>query len=220
MRKGFTLIELLVVIAIIAILAAILFPVFARARAKAQQNNCLSNCKQIQLGLIMYATDYNQVQAPYVNGVLLPWQGIVWPYIRNTQLYLCPTDATPSGSIHITAGGAEWNTLGSMVAASSYGRNLYQSGVSDGTINFPSEMVDVMDAVIDPIQPAATYPGTLAAAQLCITSDGTQKTARHQNGGNASYLDGHVKFLAFGAIPDPSNIVVGSPSRHFWLGVD
>jgi len=61
MRKahGFTLIELLVVIAIIAILAAILFPVFARARAKAQQNNCLSNIKQLALGTLMYVSDYD-----------------------------------------------------------------------------------------------------------------------------------------------------------------
>ena len=217
-RPGFTLIELLVVIAIIAILAAILFPVFARARAKAQQNNCLSNCKQIELGLIMYATDYNQVGPLYVNGLSLPWHGAVFPYIRNTALYLCPNDATPTGSITTNAGG-------SLVAASSYGRNLYESGATDGIVRYPAEMLDVMDAVKDPIDPGGaapvlTYPGTLAAAQLCITLDGTVAKSRHQNGGNASYRDGHVKFLAFGAIPDPSVIVVGSPSRHFWLGAD
>jgi prepilin-type N-terminal cleavage/methylation domain-containing protein len=63
-RHGFTLIELLVVIAIIAILAAILFPVFARAREKARQNTCLSNIKQITLGLIMYMADYDS-RLPY-----------------------------------------------------------------------------------------------------------------------------------------------------------
>jgi prepilin-type N-terminal cleavage/methylation domain-containing protein len=69
-NKGFTLIELLVVIAIIAILAAILFPVFAQAREKARQTSCLSNCKQIGLSLQMYAQDYDET---------LPNAGPNWP---------------------------------------------------------------------------------------------------------------------------------------------
>jgi len=63
-RKGFTLIELLVVIAIIAILAAILFPVFARAREKARSSSCLSNTKQIVLAILMYAQDYDERMVP------------------------------------------------------------------------------------------------------------------------------------------------------------
>ena len=68
-RRGFTLIELLVVIAIIAILAAILFPVFAKAREKARQTSCLSNVKQLGLGLMMYAQDYDEKLPSY----LPPW---------------------------------------------------------------------------------------------------------------------------------------------------
>lgn len=77
MRRGFTLIELLVVIAIIAILAAILFPVFARARAKAKQSQCLSNVKQMQLGMIMYASDYDGVN-PFSNN----WHSAIHPYVK------------------------------------------------------------------------------------------------------------------------------------------
>ncbi len=90
-RRGFTLIELLVVIAIIAILAAILFPVFARAREKARQASCSSNHKQVALGWLMYAQDYDE-RAPYMN-TADPTYGRVWiqtklePYIKNKQLW-------------------------------------------------------------------------------------------------------------------------------------
>jgi prepilin-type N-terminal cleavage/methylation domain-containing protein len=98
---AFTLIELLVVIAIIAILAAILFPVFARARAKAGQVACLSNLKQIQLAWIMYVSDNNQMWGPWgypnaepiwnVPGAL-GWPMIINPYIMNYQIFACPGD--------------------------------------------------------------------------------------------------------------------------------
>ncbi|MGI5818576.1 MAG: DUF1559 domain-containing protein [Armatimonadota bacterium] len=97
-RKGFTLIELLVVIAIIAILAAILFPVFARAREKARQSSCMSNLKQIGLAHMMYAQDYDERLAPYeVNhGSSLrrasATYDTIYPYINNEQVYICPSE--------------------------------------------------------------------------------------------------------------------------------
>ncbi len=95
MKRGFTLIELLVVIAIIAILAAILFPVFARAREKARASSCLSNVKQISLGILMYAQDYDEMYPMlYSRPVELGPCGIefmVQPYIANYQLFNCPS---------------------------------------------------------------------------------------------------------------------------------
>jgi prepilin-type N-terminal cleavage/methylation domain-containing protein len=99
-RTGFTLIELLVVIAIIAILAAILFPVFARARAKAQQSTCLANVKEIALSAIMYCSDNddkwmctNPVPSPCA-GMGANWGGLwalqIYPYIKNNQIFVCP----------------------------------------------------------------------------------------------------------------------------------
>jgi prepilin-type N-terminal cleavage/methylation domain-containing protein len=107
-RRGFTLIELLVVIAIIAILAAILFPVFAQARAKARATTCLSNVKQLGLGVLMYAQDYDESLPLAVTGVQTNdsatfwwngnapansqavWQNSVQPYIKSYGMMVCP----------------------------------------------------------------------------------------------------------------------------------
>src|SRR3954452_20704282 len=94
-RRGFTLIELLVVIAIIAILAAILFPAFAQAREKARQASCLSNQKQVALGVLMYVQDFDEtfpmsasLQRP--NTVISVYD-VVAPYLKNTGIFNCPS---------------------------------------------------------------------------------------------------------------------------------
>ncbi|MBM3473426.1 MAG: DUF1559 domain-containing protein [Armatimonadetes bacterium] len=108
MRKsGFTLIELLVVIAIIAILAAILFPVFARAREKARQTSCLSNLKQVTLATLMYAQDYDELGPDYgwynITGVgWATWMEMTNPYVKNSQLFICPSAPTSPASYGYT----------------------------------------------------------------------------------------------------------------------
>ncbi len=109
MRRGFTLIELLVVIAIIAILAAILFPVFARARENARRASCSSNMKQIGLGVLQYAQDYDEKypifevgympgEEPYLdaNGVSIDWSLAIQPYTKSMQVLACPSDTRSS----------------------------------------------------------------------------------------------------------------------------
>jgi prepilin-type N-terminal cleavage/methylation domain-containing protein/prepilin-type processing-associated H-X9-DG protein len=104
--SAFTLIELLVVIAIIAILAAILFPVFAQARAKARQASCASNMKQIGLGVIQYTQDYDEtlpiVEAYPATGPQITWTDLITPYTSqrltlkgDTGIFRCPDDTTP-----------------------------------------------------------------------------------------------------------------------------
>lgn len=120
-RQGFTLIELLVVIAIIAILAAILFPVFAQAREQARKTVCLSNMKQVSLGVVMYTQDYDETypveretsfpncnydpgygcqgfgSTTVVDPFGATWRYAVQPYIKNTQLFHCPDDTRNIG---------------------------------------------------------------------------------------------------------------------------
>ncbi len=100
-QRGFTLIELLVVIAIIAILAAILFPVFAQAREKARGTACLSNVKQLGLALLQYTQDYDErmitpwTASPAINGGtvnVIPHDIQMQPYLKNIQIFKCPSD--------------------------------------------------------------------------------------------------------------------------------
>ena len=109
-KVGFTLIELLVVIAIIAILAAILFPVFAQARESARRSACLSNTKQIGLAMLMYLNDYDETtpSAFYFNdtGARVDVFMTLQPYIKNLQVFYCPdrSDESDSCSFKVPAG--------------------------------------------------------------------------------------------------------------------
>ena len=105
-KKGFTLIELLVVIAIIALLAAILFPVFARARENARKSSCMNNLKQIGIGMAQYSQDFDEQTTPLRwrwTGAYseMPFQSLLYPYIKSTQIYKCPSN-TSTGNMDDT----------------------------------------------------------------------------------------------------------------------
>jgi len=131
--KGFTLIELLVVIAIIAILAAILFPVFAKVREKARQTSCASNEKQLGLALIEYTSDFDETwpAQAYGNGWQQTWPLYIDPYLKEYNVFTCPSDSA-------TTGNASWSgPLTSYVANGAWGYdwNRAKQWVMEGVIN-------------------------------------------------------------------------------------
>jgi prepilin-type N-terminal cleavage/methylation domain-containing protein len=134
-QRGFTLIELLVVIAIIAILAAILFPVFAQAREKARQTTCLSNNKQIGLGFMMYVQDYDETFPPSritttkndTSGRSWPWSVTILPYIKNYDVYTCPSNNTPADQ---NATGWFWCPSGALTMVNGVPRDLHHRNMN------------------------------------------------------------------------------------------
>jgi len=168
-RSGFTLIELLVVIAIIAILAAILFPVFAQARESARKTACLSNAKQLGLGIAMYIQDYDETMIMSANdsqpGVLrdngtvyrnwTPWTKMIQPYVKNTQLLLCPDNffnsfilsANQTARSEIYAGyGFNYGYLGTYAGGDPAGYNYLWLPIGLAGVNKPATVVMITDA--------------------------------------------------------------------------
>jgi prepilin-type N-terminal cleavage/methylation domain-containing protein len=202
-RRGFTLIELLVVIAIIAILAAILFPVFAQAREKARQTACLSNMRQMGLGVAMYAQDYEE-RLPLAATLVPPasylnWHHLVEPYVRNRQIWVCPSTDLPIKDI-----------FGGLVCH--YGWNAYYlnqgvdptnvfslnnaPGIALAAVQEPARTLLLADTRgIVGKQPAnhlSTY--VLPPSQLDADFWG-RPDARHSGGLIVGLLDSHVKWF-------------------------
>lgn len=139
---GFTLIELLVVIAIIAILGAILFPVFAKVREKARQTSCLSNLKQIGLGLIQYSEDNDEYLAkawmgingwdksdPTAGNVKYKWMDEIYPYVKSTDVYHCP-DFNDDLSLGATGKFVPYQQLGQVTGTVAGGDNQHYGSYS------------------------------------------------------------------------------------------
>ncbi|HEY3330175.1 MAG TPA: DUF1559 domain-containing protein [Capsulimonadaceae bacterium] len=117
-RRGFTLIELLVVIAIIAILAAVLFPVFASAREKARQSTCASNEKQMGLAMLQYVQDYDEMMVPAAMTNKYTWCDLVYAYAKADGIFACPDDRTLTNPYKYNANGTMYATWPATVPVS------------------------------------------------------------------------------------------------------
>ena len=221
-RKGFTLIELLVVIAIIAILAAILFPVFSRAREKARGASCMSNMKQLALAVIQYTQDYDEKlpigrstngDNPFTfvryDGVIVRTQGYWWltiqPYMKNLQIMICPSVGIPRG--HPRSGSR----------TGSYGANYRgvfgrRFPVHLSSHSQPGELVMITDSRLRASDLAPCAADASAAAcwgYYAVTPPAWNYWYnvhfRHTDITNAAFADGHAKVINSGNLfgPDP-----------------
>lgn len=214
-EKGFTLIELLVVIAIIAILAAILFPVFARAREKARQSSCLSNVKQIGLAILMYVQDYDE-RLPMLYDLGEPRQGIIrttQPYTMNWQVHDCPSADQASNTGYLGNRSYGYNTK---IINREFGARL-------ALITRPASTVMLGDVCHDRNAPGRFHPPDRGPfkcdpdgsnCQVCLQTHnsmfgdssshgavtdedrpGFNFLERHNGQGNATFVDGHAKSM-------------------------
>ncbi|HEX8550000.1 MAG TPA: DUF1559 domain-containing protein [Abditibacteriaceae bacterium] len=200
-KKGFTLIELLVVIAIIAILAAILFPVFARARENARRSSCQSNLKQIGIGIAQYTQDYDEMLVP--TAIATPyatWPTLVQPYLKSAQVFSCPSNSSTLdmfGSVgvrnHYIANG-QWNGTLAIPAGLQYARPM---DLTSHVSPYPQTGRKLSELA----QPARTvmvseYNGSRRDGNIYSTSTaGGLAPQNHLGTTNYLFCDGHVKSM-------------------------
>jgi prepilin-type N-terminal cleavage/methylation domain-containing protein/prepilin-type processing-associated H-X9-DG protein len=212
-HAGFTLIELLVVIAIIALLAAILFPVFGRARDNARRSSCQSNLKQIGIGVMQYTQDYDErfpisvvsMQPTPPTGEVAGWVDGIMPYIKSTQLFQCPGEIFETGKVAAAAGYSDY-WINKNVAEDSEtvpsatnptvsiligdgGSNNNASPNVNTTARYRASGCNVRGSNddLDKTKPACAGPG--------LASNLGGGGLRHLEGANYSFVDGHVKWV-------------------------
>ncbi|RYG73540.1 DUF1559 domain-containing protein [bacterium] len=200
-RRGFTLIELLVVIAIIAILAAILFPVFGRARENARRSSCQSNLKQLCLAVAQYSQDYDNCfplyRQPIATSNTYGWADSLFTYTKSTQLLQCPSNSDVAPTTPQAFGYTDY--CYNLALSTNPGSNA-QVGVSEAVLQFPSLTLIFIESFVANVAGSTVDNGTARTASRGSSNTAglafgpNQHTTRHLDGANIAFTDGHVKW--------------------------
>lgn len=211
-RKAFTLIELLVVISIISLLAAILFPVFARARESARRASCMSHLKQIGLGMMQYVQDYDErYSPPFYNPIgvaqsdkskpsgkynisdgaapasyYLSWMDFIFPYVKSVQIFSCP--AQPTDTYSASYG---YSSAISGRYRTSFGGGAGTVPIHSAEITRPAEIIMVPEWS----RIYGVYARPIEWGNYARSANNRNTVAPHLEGGNIGYADGHVKWM-------------------------
>ena len=238
-RRGLTLIELLVVIAIIAILAAILFPVFQKVRENARRASCLSNEKQLGLGFLQYIQDADEefpMGQPHIGAQYqgMGWAGEIYSYVKSTGVYKCPDDNTQANGVLVPV---------------SYAMNWWLAGQSQNRVDHPTSIILLSEATggttnpADPLEAPSTklspidlgdndtsvVNGAFAindpwtqATGLDAEGKGIPNSARHTGSANYLLIDGHAKWVVgahvhfYGTpVTDNGDVYHGQPAAPY-----
>ncbi len=201
--RAFTLVEMLVVVAILGILAAILFPAFARARENARRASCMSNLKQLDLGLLQYTQDYNERLPNVTDGAagagmgggwtfysafgppssaFDPSKGSLFPYVKSAQIYVCPSDSLGQSQ------GQSYATNSCLNPGPQDATSHLREGKSLAAFAETSKWMALGEEGTPDNSATSTNDGFLYIKTDSISD-------RHMEGSNIAFLDGHVKWI-------------------------
>jgi len=220
-RRAFTLIELLVVIAIIAILAAILFPVFAKAREKARTSSCQSNLKQIGVAILQYGQDYDETMvntaiagdvavAGLPNAQWVVWDEAVQPYMKSIQVFACPSDPRKFGNAgrQVRTYTSNAMVLGNGLDAPGWWAGAPDIGLAMAAIVAPAQLIMVTERW-DNDGNRVVGNGNYHVIRYYLPSDTWRlDSVKHPEAQMANFLfcDGHVKLFRGRQTLSPTNL--------------